>query len=200
MVGIAAFPVAPHADLDSHIKELLDVRRVALPGALGQSLVATMLGTLVGVSCGWGWSAGIVFGLAISVASTVVLMRVLVDNGDLYTPTGHIAVGWLVAEDLFTVLVLVLLPAIFRRDEAGAGEVALALGLAMLEVGAMVALTFVLGERLIPWVLDRAAGTRSRELFVLTVLPSDRLPRIGPPAIHQGTDPLRCPDPSRGRG
>src|SRR3954454_20216204 len=106
--------------LQFHLKELLAVRRVALPGAVAQSLAATLLGTLIGVTCGWAWSAGIVFGLAISVASTVVLLRVLVDNGDLHTPIGHIAVGWLVVEDLFTVLVLVMLPAIFSRGDAGA--------------------------------------------------------------------------------
>src|SRR4051812_41353722 len=110
--------------LQFHVEELLAVRKVALPGALGQSLVATGLGTLLGVACGWGWSAGIVFGLAISVASTVVLMRVLEDHADLHTPTGHLAVGWLVVEDLFTVLVLVLLPALLGRAGAGAGEAA----------------------------------------------------------------------------
>jgi monovalent cation:H+ antiporter-2, CPA2 family len=156
--------------LQFHLKELLAVRWVALPGALVQSLVATLLGTLVGITYGWGWSAGIVFGLAISVASTVVLMRVLTDNGDLHTPTGHIAVGWLVVEDLFTVLVLVLLPAVFGRGEAGAGGIALALGLAMVKLAAMVVLTFLVGERLIPWLLDGVAATRSRELFTLTVL------------------------------
>jgi CPA2 family monovalent cation:H+ antiporter-2 len=156
--------------LQFHVQELLAVRRVALPGAFGQSLIATLLGTLVGVASGWGWSAGIVFGLAISVASTVVLMRVLADNGDLHTPTGHIAVGWLVVEDLFTVLVLVLLPAVFGRSEAGAGGLALAFGLALGKLGAMVALMFLVGERLIPWLLDRVAATRSRELFTLTVL------------------------------
>jgi CPA2 family monovalent cation:H+ antiporter-2 len=156
--------------LQFHLKELLAVRRVALPGALTQSGAATLLGTLVGVACGWGWSAGIVFGLAISVASTVVLMRVLADNGDLHTPTGHIAVGWLVVEDLFTVLVLVLLPAVFGHDEVGAGGLALALVLAVVKLGAMVALTFLVGERLIPWLLEGVAATRSRELFTLTVL------------------------------
>src|SRR5262245_50090575 len=100
--------------LHFHVKDLLAVRRIAVPGALGQSLVATLLGCLLGVSVGWSWQAGIVFGLAISVASTVVLLRVLADNNDLHTLAGHIAVGWLVMEDLFTVLVLVLLPVVFR--------------------------------------------------------------------------------------
>jgi CPA2 family monovalent cation:H+ antiporter-2 len=156
--------------LQFHLKELLAVRRVALPGALAQSMVATLLGTLVGVAYGWGWSAGIVFGLAISVASTVVLMRVLADNGDLHTPAGHIAVGWLVVEDLFTVLVLVLLPAVFGTGEAGTAGLAVAFGLAVVKLAVMVALTFLVGERLIPRLLDGVAATRSRELFTLTVL------------------------------
>ncbi|MFL5898656.1 MAG: cation:proton antiporter, partial [Solirubrobacterales bacterium] len=155
--------------LQFHIEELLAVRRVALPGALGRGLVVTLLGLVVGVAYGWGWSGGLVFGLALSVASTVVLLRVLADNGDLHTPAGHIAVGWLVVEDLFTVLVLVLLPAVFAPG-AGAGGVAVATGLAVLKLVAMVALTLVVGERLIPWLLDRVAATRSRELFTLTVL------------------------------
>ena len=99
--------------LQFHIEELLAVRRVAVPGAIAQSAVATALGALIGRGLGWDWSAGIVFGLALSVASTVVLVRVLADNNDLHTPTGHIAVGWLVVEDLFTVVALVLLPAFF---------------------------------------------------------------------------------------
>jgi monovalent cation:H+ antiporter-2, CPA2 family len=156
--------------LQFHLKELLAVRRVALPGALGQSLVATVLGTIVGVSYGWSWSSGIVFGLAVSVASTVVLMRVLADNGDLHTRAGHIAVGWLVVEDLFTVLVLVLLPALFAPGNGGAGGIAIAILVAVVKLAAMVGLTFVAGKRVIPWILDRAAATHSRELFTLTLL------------------------------
>lgn len=156
--------------LHFHLKELLAVRRIALPGAIVQSLVATILGTLVVWAFGWGWTAGIVYGLAISVASTVVLTRVLVDNNDLHTPTGHIAIGWLVVEDLFTVVVLVLLPALFARQDAGLAELPLALGLAIVKIGILVALTFLLGGRLIPWLLTQVAVTRSRELFTLTVL------------------------------
>src|SRR5205814_3018357 len=140
-------------------------RRVALPGALGQSAVATLLGMLVGLSSGWGWSAGLIFGLAISVASTVVLMRILADHGDLHTPAGHIAVGWLVVEDLFTVLVLVMLPAVFGGPSAGLGPLLLALGLAALKLTVLVGFTLVVGGRLIPWLLERVAATRSRELF-----------------------------------
>src|SRR6516162_8812986 len=154
--------------LQFHLKELLAVRRVALPGAIVQSTLATVLGAVVARAFGWSWTAGIVFGLALSVASTVVLVRVLTDAHDLHTPTGHIAVGWLVVEDLFTVIVLVLLPALF--GERGAGGLPLALLLTALKIGLLVAVTFVLGGRLIPWLLGRVAATGSRELFTLTVL------------------------------
>ena len=156
--------------LHFHFKELLAVRRVAIPGAIGQSVVATGLGCLVAVVFGWGWSAGLVFGLAISVASTVVLVRVLVDNNDLHTPTGHIAVGWLIVEDLFTVLVLVLLPVVCRADSTGAAGVALAIGWSVVKIGLLVVFVIFVGGRLLPWLLGRVAATRSRELFTLTVL------------------------------
>ncbi|MFA5865919.1 MAG: cation:proton antiporter [Phycisphaerae bacterium] len=156
--------------LHFQLKELLAVRRIALPGAIGQSLVATILGTLLALSFGWGWAAGIVYGMAISVASTVVLVRVLADNNELHTPVGHIAVGWLVVEDLFTVLLLVLLPAIFGKQHTGLSYLPLALGLATLKIGILVAFTFFVGGRLIPWILERVVATRSRELFTLAVL------------------------------
>jgi CPA2 family monovalent cation:H+ antiporter-2 len=156
--------------LQFHLKELLEVRRIAIPGALGQVLVATALGYLIGASMNWGWAAGTVFGLAISVASTVVLLRVLADNNDLHTPTGHIAVGWLVVEDLFTVLVLVLLPAIFGPSDGAPSNVPIALALAVAKLGVLVVFTLVAGGRLIPWVLGHVARTNSRELFTLTIL------------------------------
>ena len=139
--------------LHFRVRELLAVRRIALPGAIVQSLVATMLGAVTAWVFGWGWPTGVVYGLAISVASTVVLTRVLVDNNDLHTPTGHIAVGWLVVEDLFTVGVLVLLPVSFGDRQAGLGGLPLALGLATMKIGALIAVTFLLGGRLIPWLL-----------------------------------------------
>jgi CPA2 family monovalent cation:H+ antiporter-2 len=111
-----------------------------------------------------------VFGLAISVASTVVLLRILSDNGDLHTPTGHIAVGWLVVEDLFTVVVLVELPPVFGRGASGAGGMVLAAGFAAVKLAAMVALTFLIGKRVVPRLLNAVAQLRSRELFTLTVL------------------------------
>lgn len=174
--------------LHFHVKDLWAVRNVAIPGALVQSLVATILGCLVGVSFGWTWQAGMVFGLAISVASTVVLLRVLADNNDLHTPAGHIAVGWLIVEDLFTVLVLVLLPVLVPAANvaeiagAPAGEpvgglgpfagIAWAFAIPLLKIVLLVATVFYVGGRFIPWFLARVAKTRSRELFTLAVLVS----------------------------
>lgn len=154
--------------LQFHFKELLAVKRIAVPGAIVQSLVATLLGALAMRFFGWDWSAGIIFGLAISVASTVVLVRVLVDNNDLHTPTGHIAVGWLVMEDLFTVFALVLLPALFVSD--GGFSLGTAVGLPALKICALVAFMFVVGGWVMPRLLRLVAATGSRELFTLAVL------------------------------
>ncbi len=153
--------------LQFHVEELLAVGRVAIPGAIVQSAIATLLGAAIAVAFGWGWPAGIVFGMALAVASTVVLIRILADNRDLHTPTGHIAVGWLVVEDLFTVVALVLLPALFAPTPSS-----LAFGLAMTaaKIAALVAFTIGIGNRVIPWMLDHVARTGSRELFTLTVL------------------------------
>jgi CPA2 family monovalent cation:H+ antiporter-2 len=155
--------------LQLHVEELLAVRRVAIPGAVAQSLVATALGAWIGHLFGWSWSAGIVFGMALSVASTVVLIRVLADNRDLHTPTGHIAIGWLVVEDLFTVVALVLMPVLFGGGESRGG-LAPTLALTTVKVGGLVFFTMVVGTRVIPRALDHVAATASRELFTLTVL------------------------------
>ncbi|HEU5077689.1 MAG TPA: cation:proton antiporter [Opitutaceae bacterium] len=155
--------------LQFHFKELLAVKRVAIPGAIVQSLVATALAAYVMHVFGWSWPAGVIFGLAISVASTVVLTRVLADNGDLHTPAGHISVGWLVMEDLFTVFVLVLLPAIFGPGTEE-GSVFGALLWAFVKIVGLVVFTFAIGSWAIPWLLTRIAKTGSRELFTLAVL------------------------------
>jgi CPA2 family monovalent cation:H+ antiporter-2 len=154
--------------LQFHIDELLAVRRVAIPGAVAQSAVATALGAVLAHAAGWSWSAGVIFGLALSVASTVVLVRILSDNNDLHTQAGHIAVGWLVVEDLFTVAALVALPALLGK----ATTTPLWIDLAMtgVKVTALVAFTALVGTRVIPRALDHVAATRSRELFTLTVL------------------------------
>jgi CPA2 family monovalent cation:H+ antiporter-2 len=155
--------------LQFHVEELLAVRRVAVPGAVAQSAVATLLGALLARAFGWDWSAGLIFGMALAVASTVVLVRVLSDNNDLHTRAGHIAVGWLVVEDLFTVVALVLLPALFGPATAGT-PLWMALGLTTFKVTALIAFTAIVGVRVIPRILDYVADTRSRELFTLTVL------------------------------
>lgn len=156
--------------LHFHFRELLAVRHVAVPGALVQSGVATLLGALAGRLLGWEWSAAIIFGGAISVASTVVLIRVLSDNRDLHTRTGHIAVGWLVVEDLLTVVALVLLPVLVGPTALSATGIAAALALAAAKMAVLVVMTVWVGGRVIPWVMERIAATRSRELFTLAVL------------------------------
>jgi monovalent cation:H+ antiporter-2, CPA2 family len=156
--------------LNFHLRELLEVRRVAIPGALAASSVATLLGMAAAHLHGYDWATAIVFGSAISVASTVVLIRVLSDNRDLHTRAGHIAVGWVVVEDLLTVAALVALPAILGGQQPGLQGVAVALGTAALKIAALVAVIFLAGGRFIPWVLEHVAATRSRELFTLAVL------------------------------
>jgi monovalent cation:H+ antiporter-2, CPA2 family len=155
--------------LQFHIEELLAVRNVAIPGAVAQSGLATVLGALLVRAFGWDWPAALIFGMALAVASTVVLVRVLSDNNDLHTQAGHIAVGWLVVEDLFTVVALVLLPPLFGPAMTDT-SLWLALGFTVLKVTALVAFTALVGTRVIPRVLDYVADTRSRELFTLTVL------------------------------
>ncbi|NUB05113.1 Kef family K(+) transporter [Azospirillum sp. Vi22] len=161
------------------IKDLLAVRAIAIPGALGQIVMATALG--IGVAHIWGWpfGAGLVFGLALSVASTVVLLRALEERNILDSANGRIAVGWLIVEDLAMVLALVLLPALAGMlggaPHSTAGEtsgIALAVSLALTlgKVGVFLALVLVVGTRAIPWLLMQVARTGSRELFTLSVL------------------------------
>lgn len=158
--------------LHFHFNELLAVKRIAIPGAVVQSAVATALSMVVMRMFGWSWTEGAVFGMAIAVASTVVLTRILVDNNQLHTPTGHIAIGWLVVEDIFTVFVLVLIPAIFggEGENVGAGGIALAMLWTTVKIGALVAFTFLVGGRVIPYFLTLIARTHSRELFTLSIL------------------------------
>jgi CPA2 family monovalent cation:H+ antiporter-2 len=156
--------------LHFHFDDLMAVRGIAIPGALGQSAAATVCGLGVAVAVGWSVASGVVIGLAISVASTVVLLRVLMDGGLLESVEGQVAVGWLVVEDILTVLVLVLLPAL-AVQEVGAGEpLWQTAGLAVLKLGALAAVMAVVGVRFVPWLLLRVARLKSRELFTLTVL------------------------------
>lgn len=156
--------------LQFHFKELLEVRRAAIPGALGQSAVATLLSAMVALGLGWSWPAAIIFGFAVSVASTVVLLRVLVDNNELHTPAGHIAVGWLVVEDILTVFLLVILPVLFGSKGTADTGLASAVAFALVKIALLVAVTFLVGGKLIPRILEHVAETHSRELFTLAVL------------------------------
>ena len=149
------------------LKDLWAVRKVAIPGAILQTVIATALG--YGLTQLWGWTpgAGLVLGLAISVASTVVLLRGLVDNGLLNTTHGQVAVGWLIFEDLATVAILVLLPVLFGAE---GGSPWLDAGLTIAKTAAFVAIMLFIGKKGMPWVLVRTALTRSRELFILAVI------------------------------
>src|SRR5438445_2362209 len=170
-VMLLMFGVGLHFSLD----ELLAVRRIALPGAIVQIAVATLLGTAVAAMWGWSLAGSIVFGLGLSVASTVVLLRALESRGILETVNGHIAVGWLVVEDLVMVLVLVLLPplAAWLGDSArvvGDRSLLTTLALTLGRVTVFIALMLVVGRRVFPWLLWQVAGTGSRELFTLCVV------------------------------
>ena len=170
-VILLMFGVGLHFSLD----DLLSVKGIAIPGAIAQIAVATGLGVAVALFWGWSFGAGLVFGLCLSVASTVVLLRALEDHDQLDSINGRIAVGWLVVEDLAMVLVLVLLPALapLLGGEAASGAATGSLSSALLftlgEVALFVTLMLVVGRRVFPWLLAQVARTGSRELFTLCV-------------------------------
>ncbi len=151
------------------LKDLLAVRYIAIPGALGQSTAATLACTGLAVLAGWTWHAGLILGIAVSVASTVVLLRGLMDHGSLDAPEGHVAVGWLIFEDVITVLVLVLLPPLAATGGNSAG-LWQTIGLALAKLTVLTALVLLAGARLVPWLLLRIARLRSRELFTLCIV------------------------------
>lgn len=158
------------------LKDLMSVKAIALPGAVVQIAAATLMGMGLGWILGWPLNAGLVFGLALSVASTVVLLRAMQERRLLETERGRIAVGWLIVEDIAMVLALVLLPAmtgILAGGPGGGGQVSdllLPLLLTVAKVAAFVAIMLIVGRRVIPWVLHYVAHTGSRELFRLCVL------------------------------
>ncbi|MCW2236627.1 cation:proton antiporter domain-containing protein [Azospirillum canadense] len=159
------------------LKDLLSVKTVAVPGAVVQIGIATALGVGLGMALGWTLMAGIIFGLALSVASTVVLLRALQERRLVQTERGRIAVGWLIVEDLAMVLALVIIPGLagaMNGESAGTGPFGLGLGGVLLvtlgKVAAFVAVMLIVGRRVIPWILHWVAHTGSRELFRLSVL------------------------------
>jgi len=166
-VILLMFGVGLHFDLT----DLLSVKGIAVPGAIVQSLTVTVLGAFVALAFGLSLGTGMVLGLALAVSSTVVMVRCLTDNGLLVTVHGHVAVGWLIVQDILTVLVLVLLPMTavsFVGEERG--DILTSLGIAVGKLIALGVLILPLGGRIIPWLLSLVARSRSRELFTLTIL------------------------------
>jgi CPA2 family monovalent cation:H+ antiporter-2 len=172
-VILLMFGVGVHFSL----RDLLAVRRVAVPGALIQTAIAGALGAAVARSWGWSWGQALVFGLALSVASTVVMLRALEGRGGIDSVNGRIAVGWLIVQDLAMVLALVLLPALVvplggtppAGATPGAGVLA-TVATTLAKVIAFLVVMLVVGRRAVPWLLERVARTGSRELFTLSVL------------------------------
>jgi CPA2 family monovalent cation:H+ antiporter-2 len=173
--------------LHFQFQDLLRVRAIAVPGAVVQSAVAILAALLIFHFLGWSLRSGVVMGMAMAVASTVVLMRVLLDNKMLDTPHGHAAVGWLIVEDIFTILMLVVIPMIAfgaatpdgavpgsdhaaPLDAAPPGNVLIAIAWALAKLVALVAVVLLAGSRVVPTILTQVARLRSRELFTLTVL------------------------------
>jgi CPA2 family monovalent cation:H+ antiporter-2 len=174
-VMLLMFGVGLHFSVD----DLIAVRGIAIPGAVGQILIATAIGAGMATAWGWDLGAGVVLGLSLSVASTVVLLKALEERNAVETPNGRIAIGWLVVEDLAMVLALVLLPAFAEalggnpvdNGHAPADKgILLALGITLAKVGAFVAILLLVGPRVLPWMLRQVARTGSRELFTLCVL------------------------------
>jgi len=172
-VMLLMFGVGLHFSL----KDLMAVKAIAIPGAIGQILVATLLGWGLAALMGWTVIHGVVFGFALATASTVVLLRAMEERRLLETQRGKIAVGWLIVEDLACVLALVMMPVlagVFGPDSANEthtlGSVLASIGWTFVQLGLFVAVMLVVGRRVIPWILERIASTGSRELFTLAVL------------------------------
>ncbi|HWU97744.1 MAG TPA: YbaL family putative K(+) efflux transporter [Oxalicibacterium sp.] len=197
IAGVAVGPFTPGFVADSHLaqelaeigvillmfgvglhfslKDLLSVKAIAIPGAVVQIAIATLMGMGLGWLAGWPFGEGFIFGLALSVASTVVLLTALQERRLVETPRGRIAVGWLIVEDIAMVLALVLIPALSgilggKGEALSNAELLTMLGITLGKVIAFVAVMLIVGRRVIPWVLERIAATGSRELFRLGVL------------------------------
>ena len=150
------------------LKDFVSVKNIAV-GALIQIANCTIISTILIKLLGWSWTSGLILGISISVASTVVLTRVFSDNKLLHTPTGHAAIGWLILEDLFTILVLVLLPA-FLGKTASNHNLFLTFIITIAKLAVLVLFALVVGKKIIPFLLEHIAKTGNRELFILSVL------------------------------
>lgn len=155
--------------LHFNLKELLAVKNIAVIGAIFQSVAATVIGTVASMAFGLSLISGIVIGMGLSVASTVVLMKMLEDNNIMDTRQGHIVIGWLIAEDILTVVALVILPTLSNSNQ-GDNSFIMSLGMALVKVTLFGAIILFLGGKIVPWILAKIAKTRSRELFTLTIL------------------------------
>lgn len=153
-----------------HLDEMIAMWRIVVPGALIQSATSTAALAVILHFMGWSWTSGIILGMAISVASTVVMALVLGERHDLHSQIGYIAIGWTVVEDLLTITVLVLLPILFVTNGGATQSIGGALGIAGLKIVSLIIAVVLLGRWVIPMVLERIEKTRSRELFTLTVL------------------------------
>jgi monovalent cation:H+ antiporter-2, CPA2 family len=161
--------------LHFHLEDLIAVKSIAIPGAVVQCVAATAVSVVLFACFGMGTRTGIVIGIAMSVASTVVMMRVLMDADVLTSPAGHVAVGWSLVQDVLTVIVLVMIPVLGNTaapnpDASVLSSPLAAVGLALLKLAALVAVVIVAGSRVVPWALTQVARLRSRELFTLTVM------------------------------
>jgi CPA2 family monovalent cation:H+ antiporter-2 len=162
-VALLMFGVGLHFS----VRDLMGVYRVAVPGAIGQIAISTGLGTLAGIAFGWSVASAMVLGLGISVASTVVLTRALQHRGATDSEASRVAIGWLIVEDLFTVVALVLLPILANASGADHGEpmslagIVLHIGTALGKAALLTTLMLVAGSRVLPWLLTRVEGERA---------------------------------------
>lgn len=155
------------------LSDLLKTKKIAIPGAIAQTCIAAALGAALMIGLGWPLQAAIVFGFAIGVASTIVLVRVLSDNGLLQTSQGHVAVGWLIVEDILTIAALLLIPTLAISMDGGEfplTNLSLSFGLILLEFILLALFLFTLGKKAIGYILGKVYDTKSHELFTLTVL------------------------------
>ncbi|MDR2427284.1 MAG: cation:proton antiporter [Endomicrobium sp.] len=178
--------------LHFNTKDLMAVKNVAIPGAIAQSTAATICGTAIGMFFGLDLISALIMGFGLAVASTVVLLRVLSDNNMISTVHGHVAVGWLVVEDIFTVLILVILPSLSSivaaggfSSTTGSIQIIKEIVVALLRIVVLWVLTMSVGGRFVPWILSKVAKTRSQELFTLTVLVMAFATAVGAAVIFQ---------------
>lgn len=159
--------------LDFKLKDLIKVKNISIPGAIGQTLIAALLGAFVVYLFGWPLTTGVVLGLSIGVASTVVLVRMLAENYLLKTYDGHVAVGWLIVEDIITVMILLLLPSVssvVKGAEFSYSDILLSILIVLVKFVFLIFVILTIGKRLVSYLLTKAMHTRSHELFTLATL------------------------------